>query len=83
MAHFREQMEAQPVLYTTCTTTSLSSVTFGNERFHKSAELALLVESENGQGKHSKKEVCTYRISLCLPVSMTHVISGMVIPGTP
>lgn len=81
MADFREEMEAQARLHTSSASPALCGIALCDEGFYQSADLAFLVEAviESGpRGTWNAND--TYRISRCLPVSITQVISGMVIP---
>jgi hypothetical protein len=81
VTNFSEQVEAQSTLYSSSTSTPLSSIAFGNECFHKAADLSLLVESTNISDGYIKRHLLkTNLISRYFPVSITQVISGIVMP---
>lgn len=49
MTNLGEQVETQSILHPSCTTSTLSSITFGNESFDQTTELALFVKPKGGQ----------------------------------
>jgi hypothetical protein len=78
-----EEVKTQAVPDATCATTSLRGIALGYEGFHQPTELPLLVESilrELIQVNIVLENQAPHLISRCFPVSMTHVISGIVMP---
>jgi hypothetical protein len=49
MTNLGEQVETQPILHPSCAASTLSSITFGNERFDQTTELALFVKPKGSQ----------------------------------
>lgn len=82
MSGLGEQMERKAFLNTTGSSATLFSVASCNIRFDKSRKLSLLVIAKEHHNEFLGRKVVdkTHRISRCFPVSITHVISGMVTP---
>lgn len=49
MANLGEQVETQSILHPSCATSTLSSITSGDERFYEATELALFVKPNGSQ----------------------------------
>ena len=75
-----EEMKAKTLLDTTCSASTLLGVGSRDEGFDQPRQLSSLVESTETSAKQDKWEQHSDLISLCFPVSMTHVTSGMVMP---
>jgi hypothetical protein len=79
-----EKMERESLLDSTGSSSSLSSVAFGDPGLHELGNLTLLVEPEGIGSQHRSREgtkrTGTNLISLCFPLSITQTMSGMVTP---
>jgi hypothetical protein len=76
MSRLSEQMECQTLLYTTGSSSPLLGIVLRDRDFHQTRQLTPFVIPRRQHSHHN----VSYLISLCLPVSITQVMSGIVTP---
>ena len=76
------EMETETVLNTPCSSPTLSCIAFCDKCLDEATDLSLFIKSKRCQVVIAQiyEKTSRYLISRCLPESITHVMSGIVIP---